>query len=184
MISDKDQKILELIERLVNLAKSKLNDSYFVQSTFADLKIIYENLEDNKLKYNIRMKAQEILITFDTSKLKVYIDELLFIIEKAREINKTYLDVDPKNVERSDRYKADCEKYALYKKNIKKLEEKIISSSEYVENLHKDITKQKSKWFGHLHARLTKNLRLMYLLNKEKKKLIFKAIITHDEYDF
>lgn len=182
MLSDNDKKNLELIESLVNLAKSKLNDSYFVQSTFADLRSIYENLDDKNLKYNINMKVQELLITFDNSKLKKYIDELLFIISKTRETNKTYLGVpsDDKHVIRNDRYKDDCKKYA--DKKINESENKILDAKEYVEHFHKKINRG-IEWKGCLHARLTKNLRIIYRYDEKKKTVEFLAIITHDDYD-
>ncbi len=181
MLSNNDQKVLSLIENLINLCLRKLNDSYFVQSTFADLKRLYENLDDKDLKFNIKIKSEEILTERNQGKIKKYLEELLFIISKTMYINKTYLDVplDDEHVGRSNDYKNDCRRYIAFEKNINEMENRILTSSVYQKKLHEFL--KEGNWKNYYHARLTDNLRIIFRWDKENKKVKFEAIVTHDE---
>ena len=177
MFSDNDNKNLDLIKNLINQCLKRINDSYFIQSTFSSLIQNYSKLDDNTLKFNIEKKTKEILIERNPVKIKQYLEELLFIISKIKEKNKTYLDVDLKNVDRSDRYKVDCERYS--DKNIQSIEKRILESPFYQKKLHEFL--KEGNWRGRYHARLDDNLRIIYNWDKDNKKIKFEAIVTHDE---
>ena len=175
MLSEKDKKILDIIENVVNLAKSKINDSQFIYNTFSDLILFCEKLENNNLKFNLAKNAKEILVTKDLIKINKYLEELLFVILKTKEANKTYLEVDLKNVSKNDRYKVDCERYS--DKNIQIVEKRILESPVYQKKLHEFL--KEGNWRKRYHARLDDNLRIIY--SWKNKKVIFEAIVTHDE---
>ncbi len=188
MISDNDKKrVKDIVDGLKSI-EANLDNLSFAYKIAGKLFGLCDSLEDKDLKFNLKGELARIMQTQYKKEIQQATKSIFSFIDETKrevkEINKKYIDVKQENVSRSERYKADCRKYSSLEENIEKLEEKIIRAPEYVENLHKEITKQKSKWFGYLHARLTKNLRLMYLWNKEKRKLIFEAIITHDDYDF
>src|SRR3989344_3930137 len=75
MISENDKKYLEIIENLVNQCLNKINDFYFIRSTFAEIIRIYENLEDKALQTILQNRSKEILIAKDQSKIKKYVEE-------------------------------------------------------------------------------------------------------------
>ena len=183
MASNNDKKYLKLIENIINLCIRKIKDLYFVKSSFADLINVYLLLEDKGLKHNIETKAKEILTETDLNKIKKYLQELLIIVSTANKSAETYIKVDENKRFKSDRYKEDCKRYENLEKNIKELENKILNSPIYQKRLHERIKENNKTWPGYLHARLTSNIRIMYIYDQKERKITFDAIITKNEFD-
>ncbi len=178
MLSENDNKNLVILENVIKLAKNKINDSQFIYNTFSDLVLFCEKIEDSNLKFNIEKKAKELLVIKDQNKIKKYLEEFLPFISKFRETHKNYLDINLKeDVSRSDRYKTDCLRYP--DKNIQTVEKRILESPVYQKKLHEFL--KEGNWKKRYHARLDDNLRIIYSWDKEKKKIKFEAIVTHDE---
>ncbi len=180
MLSENDKKYLVVIEKLVKQCLSKSNDFYSIRSTFAGLVYVYDKLDDKGLKTIFENRSKEICVATDSNKIREYLKEFLVVInDKKRSENKKFIVIDRNRVERSPQYGVDRSKYS--DKKIKELEEKILNSPVYQEHLHAPI---KSKIWGEncRHARLTNNLRTIYIY-VPKKKFEFVAIVTHNELD-
>jgi mRNA-degrading endonuclease YafQ of YafQ-DinJ toxin-antitoxin module len=76
-------------------------------------------------------------------------------------------------------YQAALQKYSAWKKHIAQTIEDIRTATEYIDKLHRPM--EHGKWKGVSHARISENLRLMYVYNPADKKLTLLDIIKHDE---
>lgn len=85
-----------------------------------------------------------------------------------------------KSVSYSNKYKKDREAYADYENKIASLEIEIISEKEK-RKCHTPAGKEHNLYSEYLHANITENLRLMYLV--VDRVLIFEEIITKNYYD-
>ncbi len=85
----------------------------------------------------------------------------------------------PESIVKTKRYLNDCELYRS-QADISKIEVKILTYP-YHKKLHEQISK--GKWNGFRHARLSKNLRIMYHWFPDKRLLVFERIITKNEFD-
>lgn len=83
--------------------------------------------------------------------------------------------------------RVESKEFSLIKKksNIKKLieaiQEKIQNAREYTSNLHLPI--ERGKYAKCLHARVTKNIRIMYTIDPIQRKLIYIDIISKNDFD-
>jgi mRNA-degrading endonuclease YafQ of YafQ-DinJ toxin-antitoxin module len=76
-------------------------------------------------------------------------------------------------------YQAALQKYSAWKKHIAQTIEDIRTATGYIDKLHRPM--EHGKWKGVSHARISENLRLMYVYNPADKKLTLLDIIKHDE---
>jgi mRNA-degrading endonuclease YafQ of YafQ-DinJ toxin-antitoxin module len=67
------------------------------------------------------------------------------------------------------------------RKRIRFVEENIETSLTYEKKLHeKEI---RGKYAGFMHARITRNLRLIYTWDKDTQELVYRDIIDHVTFD-
>lgn len=83
----------------------------------------------------------------------------------------------------SDNYLKARKKYRSYEKQIEKLEYDIRTKQEFYDKKLNEPLKHSKKYKNNLHARLTDNLRIIYLYDEELDLIDFRNIITHDEMD-
>ncbi len=95
--------------------------------------------------------------------------------------SKPFLDIKGKP-ERTKKYLSACASYASWSAQIKSTEEQIMTSTVYEKKLHEKIIYGKN-CKGYLHARITDNLRLMYLYYREEKRIVFDNIVTKNDLD-
>lgn len=150
------------------------------------------SIVDKEMCSELKAKFVKIANSPDVRTITVKIEEIAESIKSLKEKVKTY-GTNPYgetylgkyygmiSVNDSDKeYRRAIQKYADKSQAIKKLEGKIVSSNAYVKNLHELISNHKT-YGGYFHARLTGNLRLMYII--ENEILTFKDIITKNEFD-
>lgn len=184
MVSDNDRKILDYITTSVNVIRSKIGKTKFL-NIYEEVSAIIkssEKLENVSLGKTIKAEATKIMQTSNVDEIIEYLDNISAYISKEEneaEKIKTYLDVS--DTKQNHRFLSDLQSYASYSKNIQELQGKILASPVYQENLHWVI--KHGKWRGYMHAHLTKNLRLMYLYDDKKKLIIWEAIVQHKEID-
>jgi hypothetical protein len=73
------------------------------------------------------------------------------------------------------------EKYANILHLIEATQPALERAEKYVQNLHLPI--ERGKYANCLHARVTKNIRIMYIVDPEQKKLIYIDIISKNDFD-
>ena len=190
MISENDKKRLENIKDGLKSIEANLDNLGFVYKIAGNLFRFSDSLEDKNLKSSLKGELAKIMQTKYKEEIQQAVKSIFSIIseisetekEETKEISKKYIDVKQEATYRSERYEEDCEKYSLYTKNIIEVEKKILDSPYYQKKLHEKIEKHKT-WKEYRHARLTGNLRIMYLYNEKEKKITFDAIITKNEFD-
>jgi len=82
----------------------------------------------------------------------------------------------------SPQFVKDKRKYAAYRDNIEALQRKIVEAPEFLTHVH-EIENRRGRLQGLRHARLTKNIRLFYGVNRKTRTLVWWTIITHTEYE-
>jgi len=187
MVSEKDKEILESIKVDVSVIRSKLEPSKirFIYKYVSDIIIGCDRMNDQKLAKKIKSEAASIMSTQDLEEIGKYLDGIIILISDADNIEEekgkkhTFLDV--KKTEESDRFKDDIKTYSSWEDNTRKLQQKILTWPDFEKNLHQRITS--GKWEGYLHARISGNLRLMYIYDSEEKSVLWDAIITKNEFD-
>ncbi len=170
---------LDAIEALCNQIKrslTNLGNAYKLSSVILNL---CSKLEDKVIADKIRAKAVDIMSAGNPAIVEEAANAILDIIETKRAIiDGKDAFILPKTTQRSNKYIDDCKKYS--DKNIADVETKIITYP-YAKKLHEKITA--GKWKGYLHARLTENIRIMYLWFPEERLLRYEAIITKNELE-
>lgn len=183
MISDNDRKRVKDIENSLKSIEANLDNLNFVYKIAGKIFKLCDSLEDKDLKFNLKGELAKIMQTQYKEEIQQLVKSILSFIEEAEkdqpQIKKYFEGAIPKKTED---YKKDCEKYSHLRKDIEELEKKILTSPFYQKKLHESLKSNKT-WPNHLHARLTNNLRIIYFYNKETKEIIFKRIVTHNEFD-
>ncbi len=87
-----------------------------------------------------------------------------------------------KRIEHLPEYKFKRDgKYLNMRKQILDTEKKIVEVEDYVDTLHEKW--KHGKWAGYSHARVTGNLRIMYLYDENTETLSFVDILTKNELE-
>ncbi len=182
MLSDNDKKKLKDIKKGLKSIEANLDNLGFVYKVASNLFRISDNLEDNNLKSNIKCELTKITQTQYKEEIQQKVLSIFTLISEAEKMQNIKRYFQNPSIKKTEEYEEDCKSHSNLKKNIEELEKKIIKSETYQENLHEKM-KQGVRWKDHLHARLTGNLRLMYIWDPETKLLTFKGIITKNELE-
>ncbi len=147
---------------------------------------------DKSSASEIKARLLELNSLTDETEIISKIEEIKVILAKVKEKQKTIV-LDQysgtylvkyygiKGVERTGNYLKANDKYKSSLKAIKKCESDILSTKEYIKNLHEPI--KYGKYAGYLHAKIDNNLRLMYFVDTNTKILWFDNIITKNELE-
>ncbi len=144
-----------------------------------------DKLQDKALAEDIREEGKKILVS-----LPQFTDDMLdaaediverIELEFAMPEKKTRF-IEPKDVQQTKRFRNDCETYKDRSRKIKKVRGRI-QTFPYTDKLHEKIDTPGHTWYRYRHARLTRNLRIMYLWDEKNKVLTYDAIITKNEFE-
>ncbi|VVB80866.1 Uncharacterised protein [uncultured archaeon] len=171
-------------------AIQNLNNAIAYLRTVRDLSIVYSTIAKlyncvdtfpSPQNEQIREALNNLMSVSDLSELKGILDVLEDILKATKKAPSqvSYLFVK-KEVKTSSYLKA-LNKYASLKKSISETENKIVSVPQYVDTLHEEW--KHGKWQGYLHARVTGNLRIMYLYDEIEKIITFVDILTKNELE-
>lgn len=140
------------------------------------------SLINNNLASEIKARLLELNSLTNESEINPKINEIELILTSLKSQIKedTYLGVSDKFYSKD--YKNAKEVYRNTKL-VNKKEDEIMQSPSYMDRLHEPL-KKITKKYGHcLHARLTGNLRIIYKVEREKNRILFLDIMSHDEMD-
>ncbi len=174
-----------VIADLISVKNSFYNSYSTLKTKFdAEAGLTKEQYAQDPATYKVLLTDEfkpvvdQIVNTANTEKAKI---ESLFQAESA-EMFKPFLDIDADKIKRTKKYLSACASYAGWNAQIKSTEEQIMTSTVYDKKLHEKIIYGKN-CKGYLHARITDNLRLMYLYYREEKRIVFDNIVTKNDLD-
>ena len=189
-------------KKLLNWNMAKSDDDYLtdilnladgIESKIEDLGTVYRfanqilnicgKLANKAIAKDIRAEALKIVSTPDQAEIRAALEAIRNIISAPKLLppgkEKMKACFDIKNILKTNRYLNDCMAYAS-EGNIPACETRI-QTFPCTPTLHGIIGY--GKWAGYYHARLTYNLRIMYLWSEEAKTITYVAIITKNELD-
>jgi len=183
-MNPEDFQKLSDIREFVNVIKAKRDDLCEVYSMISQLLRIISEISDetirNMLKTGIIQLQNKVTedITQQSDKLLKYISAI--VSAPAATKQKTYIDATG-GISATSEYDDKKRKYSSYNDKIADVEEKIVRSFVFTKKLHEPI--KHGKYAGYLHARITENLRIIYIWDARSKALIFTNILTKNELD-
>ncbi len=167
MVDKKEEEYIKNIKSIIDAIKRNPEDQKVFQLADTILSIC-KKIENKELAKCIKEQIITMTNTIDVAL------RLQAIVNIEKELSSQKEVFEPKIVEKTKQYKADCKKYQS-QANIEAVERKIVRFP-HSKKLHEMIAKR--KWKRYLHARLTNNLRIMYHWYPNEKLLVFEAIIT------
>ncbi len=144
-----------------------------------------DKLQDKALAEDIREEGKRILVSLPqfTDDILDAADEIVQRIELVFEVSEeATIFIKTTDINYTSRFRKDCQTYDQHSDKIKKIQKRIVTFP-YTDKLHEKIGTQGHTWYGYRHARLTRNLRIMYLWDEKKKVLTYDAIITKNEFE-
>lgn len=183
MNSEDFQKLTDICE-LVNVLKAKRQNLREVYSIISQILKLINEISDQTIQKKLKTKIVQLQnnITGDITSLLGEVIEYIsaILINPITPKQKTYINPTG-GINETVEYISKKKKYSAFKNNIAEVEIKITHWPEYARKLHEQIIRGKYK--GHLHARITDNLRIIYLWNTKNKTLTYVDIITKNEFD-
>jgi len=173
----------EIIEQLranfIALSKiQSLKDAYKITGYVFNLLQKLELL-DKTLSEKLSSITANISQSTDFSNIQDLANSALALLASSKIKQKRYLKLD--NKVESDDFIFSKEKYANIRYLIDTTKEKLEVAEGYVPNLHRPI--KRGKYAKCLHAHVNENIRIMYILDPEQKKLIYIDIISKNDFE-
>ncbi len=172
--------IKALLEAIIN--QQDLNECYRLCSfVYKNLSFIEE--ESPERVEAIRQMVNEMIASGNIESLHELAKKAMILlpkVEKAKTPASRYFDIKKGVVYKSKAYLKDCETYRQYNELIAEKESEIENAPFYIENLH-EVIKYSKRYKDKPHARLTKNLRIIYEYDSKRRILTYLRIIDHDE---
>lgn len=173
----------EILEQLLAnfTAVSKVQNSQEAYKITGHIFNLLRKLEplDKSLAEKISKITASISSSADLEEIQNYAN---IILKELAEVQKSEKRFIPKlRIAWSKEYKRDIERYQHIKSQILETERAIILSPSFQKKLHEPI--KRGKYKGCPHARLTDNMRIIYVVDYAQNKLVYITILTKNDFE-
>ncbi|MDP4012043.1 MAG: hypothetical protein Q8R00_00335 [Candidatus Nanoarchaeia archaeon] len=179
----KEEEVIKQVKECLTLIKANPSKLYnFLSATFG----LLDRLKNKEKVKVLKGKLIELQSLTDERSIVVKVEELSELIKGLNEENKNpYINTflgkhyGVRKYEYSPSYLKDLNKYKSILKYVKDAEERLLTDPLYVSHHHEKI--DHGHYETYLHARIKRNLRIMYKL--KNGTLTFYRIITKNEFE-